>query len=500
MFLEISTGYIFNGNDKAQFKILDGLRQGCPLSPLLYAICTGPLIKKITMSKHLNGIDTRGFNLRIRMYADDVVLFVKDGNDFQILMSIFKLFEEAANQSINLQKSFILQMNTKINQDLFEEIDRAVGIKYLGVYLSTDEVDNWKDLIIKLKNRINMWKKYNISILGRVKIAKTCLLSLFWYRAQFIMPKENVIKEINKNVWSYIFGKATTSRIRFKIMKSNTENGGLKMLDLEYKMRSYLCYWYARRNENHLWCGILKAKENAKSKLVQDIYNSWKLLKIINMEGKENIISLGNKYIKCDKANTKIFYNNMGHYYTEEVKPKSGQELRCIKEDFKWLDNQKYLDNKIKETAWKLIHRKLYSSFEDGGIQFIFKSRFAEQVWDGVKKIWSRWYNLPLDVNPNHLFPGRDASTHCPNEANLMKVITIRELYRSQCNEVLNNIPTNLMNSLNTTRRNLIVALDVIVHKGKKVKQFMLQHKWIKQRRNKLIVRRKKIKDDFTRL
>ncbi|KAJ3606745.1 hypothetical protein NHX12_026264, partial [Muraenolepis orangiensis] len=78
----------FNGGLCAPFRVCRGVRQGCALSGMLYALSLEPLLNKIRSK--LQGLFLPGFNgnMVLSVYADDVVVFVRDQKDTDILVDI----------------------------------------------------------------------------------------------------------------------------------------------------------------------------------------------------------------------------------------------------------------------------------------------------------------------------------------------------------------------------------------------------------------------------
>lgn len=86
-----------------------GLRQGDPLSPLLFIITIDPLHRLLqaasnrAMFQHLPG---REVKLRVSLYADDAIIFANPIKEkIKALMQIFHSFGDAMDLKINLQKS-----------------------------------------------------------------------------------------------------------------------------------------------------------------------------------------------------------------------------------------------------------------------------------------------------------------------------------------------------------------------------------------------------------
>ena len=65
---------ISNNTVSNYFPLGRGTRQGCPLSPLLFALAIEPLATKLCLCKDFKGIDRAGQKLKVSLYADDLLL------------------------------------------------------------------------------------------------------------------------------------------------------------------------------------------------------------------------------------------------------------------------------------------------------------------------------------------------------------------------------------------------------------------------------------------
>jgi len=125
-----------------------GLRQGCPMSPLLFNLYFGVVDQWLNKWVPFLGIDV-GFHeslLRAVYYADDVVLLATSVVDLQRLVNRFEQCASRLHMLINPDKSSLLVFNNhnNVQGQLSVEsgiIRQANQYIYLGVVFSTDM--NW---------------------------------------------------------------------------------------------------------------------------------------------------------------------------------------------------------------------------------------------------------------------------------------------------------------------------------------------------------------------
>lgn len=67
-----------NGRQSASFSLGRGTRQGCPMSPLLFAIAIEPLAAMIRTHDRIKGFRRGVHEDKIALYADDMLLFLED--------------------------------------------------------------------------------------------------------------------------------------------------------------------------------------------------------------------------------------------------------------------------------------------------------------------------------------------------------------------------------------------------------------------------------------
>ena len=130
-----------NGENLKAFPQRSGIRQGCLLSPLLFNILLEVLAIAIRKKKEIKGIQTGKEEVKLSLFADDMVLYVENPKDTtRKLLELINEYSKVGGYRINAQKSlaFLYTNNEKTEREIKETIPFTIvmkRIKYLGIYL-----------------------------------------------------------------------------------------------------------------------------------------------------------------------------------------------------------------------------------------------------------------------------------------------------------------------------------------------------------------------------
>ena len=108
LYTDISSTVLVNGELSSPFLLSRVVRQGCPLSPLLYVLFIEPLAQTIIGDAHLEGLTIPGANglqCRVLQYADDTTCIVRGARSLRRLFGIIDGFERASGSRLNMAKS-----------------------------------------------------------------------------------------------------------------------------------------------------------------------------------------------------------------------------------------------------------------------------------------------------------------------------------------------------------------------------------------------------------
>ena len=228
------------------FRFSRGIRQGCPLSGSLYAICIEPLLHFIRKNPKISGFsaDNKRYN-KLSGYADDVDIFITKNLEFQELIYCVKMYEKASSAKINLIKSKGLWCGSwrhRTDSPLGFTWTN-VGLKFLGVCLGNTaefELQNWEDTLKNVKSKINIWKPLFpfISLKGRILIINCLTASKLWHKMQILSPPKTIVKAIEKFFIDSLWNNKK-HWVRPEILFLHPDDGGLGLVDINAKIQAF---------------------------------------------------------------------------------------------------------------------------------------------------------------------------------------------------------------------------------------------------------------------
>ena len=106
--ISLQKNIILNGEKLKAFPLRSGTRQGCPLSPLLINMVLEVLATAIREEKEIKGIQIRREEVKLSLFADDMILYAKYPKDsIRKLPELIGEFSKVAGHKINMQKSLV---------------------------------------------------------------------------------------------------------------------------------------------------------------------------------------------------------------------------------------------------------------------------------------------------------------------------------------------------------------------------------------------------------
>ena len=121
---------ILNGEKLEAFPLRSGMRQACPLSPLLLNIVLQVLATTIREEREIKGIQIGKEEVKLSLFADDRILYIENPkNAIRKLIKLINEFGKVAGYKINAQKSlaFLYTNDEKSEREIMETLPFTIA-------------------------------------------------------------------------------------------------------------------------------------------------------------------------------------------------------------------------------------------------------------------------------------------------------------------------------------------------------------------------------------
>jgi hypothetical protein len=284
LFFDTQISLSINGWLGSPFRQLRGLRQGDPLSPLLFNLAFEPFLRTLLAAPTLQGIrldhpqvisrhkqrlmtqppataQATQAKIKLLAYADDLLIFFKDTSEWATAKSLFELYSQASNSKVNLQKTYLVSLsgepyeewNVLCNTEQLEWHDKSktTAIRYLGFPLSSskNQLEAFlADTLDKIRRHTNILHARNMSIKGTSLVANSLLLSRLWHLLRVITVPEKWLHQVRKMIHRFVAPFWPFPSWSTICQKRN--RGGLNVVDIYHQQLALQLVYIQRMARN----------------------------------------------------------------------------------------------------------------------------------------------------------------------------------------------------------------------------------------------------------
>ena len=288
-----------NGWTSKPFPVEKSIRQGCPLSALLFLLVVEVLATKLRKNVEWGlKIKENEQNkvIQISQLADDTTLFFTNE---EAIINGLKLVDDFGNVSglkLNKEKTdglWLCRVGNRKDNLANINWDKS-NIKALGVHFGYDKKEvkrkNWEGKIASIKTCLRYWNTRDLSLQGRIQIIKTLALAKVVYLTASINTPNWAIKEINKEFFTFLW-KYKRDNMSRKVMVNYITNGGINMVDFKIFCISMKAVWAGR---------LLNCKEETWGIIPKKYFEQIGIEKILcmNAENERHILTKISEFYK----------------------------------------------------------------------------------------------------------------------------------------------------------------------------------------------------------
>ena len=259
LYTDIKSCVSNNGYHSETFNLSRSVRQGCPISALLFIIVAEILAINIRSNKNIRGLNFIRKDIKeeykIVQLADDTTLFLADIKSVSQSVALFHKFETVSGLTINLEKTEVIplgrlkKLNIKLPSEL-KKINLNTGpFKTLGIWFSNNDKEildmNFYSRIEKIKTLLQIWSGRHLSLKGKITVLKTLVIPQISFLFSVLFVPLYILEDIDKLLLSFLWNKKTP-KVKRETIIASIEDGGLKMPDIFEINKTSKIMWIKR--------------------------------------------------------------------------------------------------------------------------------------------------------------------------------------------------------------------------------------------------------------
>uniref|UniRef100_A0A453B0Q1 Reverse transcriptase domain-containing protein n=1 Tax=Aegilops tauschii subsp. strangulata TaxID=200361 RepID=A0A453B0Q1_AEGTS len=201
-------------------KLKRGLRQGDPLSPYLFLLCSEGLTSLLAREQEIGGLEgvrvcRNAPPISHLLFADDSLILMKaDSHNASTLQRVLDTYCSSSGQLVsNAKSSTFFSPNTSVHtrENVCRELNivtEALSDTYLGLptMVGVDRSDCFHHLVDKVCQRLKGWKEKTLSMQGKEILVKSIAHAIPSYAMSVFKLPKGICKAITDEISGFWVG------------------------------------------------------------------------------------------------------------------------------------------------------------------------------------------------------------------------------------------------------------------------------------------------------
>ncbi|KAL1939020.1 hypothetical protein VTO73DRAFT_10280 [Trametes versicolor] len=246
------TSVVINGVTSKAYRVYRGVRQGDPLSCLLFDLAIEPLSAMIRASP------LKGFNipnsttsLKATLFADDTTVYLAETDDFAILQRVLDVWCSAAKARFNIKKTEIIPIGSAEFRDRMARTYASTGawqnyprdvhvaadgtaVRILGAFMGNkvEQCEVWSPKLEKVSNALDKWNKGHMTLTGKGLVVQMVVGGMTQFMTNVQRMPEQVAKRFTKLIRDFVWDDKPYTPVAMDYLYLPREQGGIGLLDI----------------------------------------------------------------------------------------------------------------------------------------------------------------------------------------------------------------------------------------------------------------------------
>lgn len=235
LYSDAESRVLVNGRPSSAFKVQSGVRQGCPLSPLLYVLVFEAAVRMMSEPRKVPRLPLPGSDrfATLFAYADDLTVCLPEPRAIEAVLDCLDKYSRASGARINQSKSSVMAVGRDFPYSEVYGIPVRESCRILGILFNARGplISNWGIAIRDMEARLRSFATADLNFRERAVAVSRHVCSRLWYFGQAFQPANATARRANRLNFTF-FWDGHPERVQRAIMMRPPQMGGWSFPDV----------------------------------------------------------------------------------------------------------------------------------------------------------------------------------------------------------------------------------------------------------------------------